>query len=672
MSFFRRLKTIRNLAWLATGFAACSSGQLVLPITLYDATQGSYYYQTLSPSVGSSPYHSSLTNNSTLPQGLQFSDTEYGPRISGTPEVSGQFSFSIEVSDSSNPPLRQAKQYHFTIHEKGSPPFVFLTTTLPDATYGAPYGPQILVTGGTFPYFASGTASNYGFLFDLNTSLASFGPVFTPPGTYQFVVSVADSSVPMQRITQTVTITVKPGISLAPNLLTGTVFQPYSDRIFVTGGGAAPYHFAVATGALPPGMQLDVTTGALSGTPTIPGTYYFQIGVTDSTGLAGSQDYTLGIYGLALSMTPGFSLPVGRMGIDYPPIAFAVQGGVAPYTITKVAGSVPAGMTLTADMILSGTPSVGGSYSFDLDVTDAIGDRGRFVYFLTIQDIVPLTGSLPDAYLGSYYMAELVGTGYSTSAYTISLISGTLAPGIGFVAVPAPSQYEPNRYYLMGTPTQAGLFTFTAEARDPGGLPVDRPFTLRVSQPRLTITKAHNGQFRPGQVGATYIVTVGNNGGGATTDAVTVSETLPAGLAPLSMSGTGWNCSSTSCTRRDVLNPYAAYPPITVAVNVAPNASSPQVNVVTVTGGGSPSASTSDFANIAAPVLSISKSHIGNFVQGQTNATYTSFVRNGGAADQRSRDRDGNATLGSFAGVSFRYGLDLSPWREYLHAQRRS
>ena len=600
------------------------SAQLVLPAVLPDATQGSYYYETITISSGSSPYHSVLTGGSSLPQGLQFSDTEYGPRISGIPEVFGQFVFTVEVSDASTPPIKQARQYHLTIHDAAPHPLMFLADTLPDAVYGAPYGPQILVTGGTYPYTGSYDAG--GFYFDRNSSLIC-GQVLASPGTYHILVTITDSSVPNQRVSQTLTITVRPGISLDSTLVAGTVFRSYSDRIFVTGGGTAPYHFSVASGALPPGVLLDAT-GALSGTPSIPGTYHFQITVADSSGLTGSQDYSLEIYGLTLAMTPG-SLPTGRIGVAYPSTTFAASGGVAPYIITRTGGGTPAGMTLTSDSVLSGTPTIGGHFSFDFTVTDAIGDRGFFVIFLAIQDIVPAT--VRDADVGSQYIVQVAPDGYTT-ACNLTLISGALPPGIAFVAIPASSIYEPNRYYLMGTPTQAGAFTFTLEAQDPGGLPADRSYTLRVSLPRLSVVMAHSGHFSPGQVGATYVVTVANAGGGATTDAVTMTESVPAGLTLASMSGAGWNCYGVSCTRSDPLNAFTAYPPIIVAVNVAADAPSEVVNAVSVSGGGSPPAGTTDSVTIAPPLLSISKAHTGDFVPGQTNATYTAGVSNYGLA----------------------------------------
>ena len=72
------------------------------------------------------------------------------------------------------------------------------------------------------------------------------------------------------------------------------------------------------------------------------------------------------------------------------------------------------------------------------------------------------------------------------------------------------------------------------------------------------------------------------------------------------MAGTGWNCPAggSVCTRGDVLLPGASYPPITVTVNVASNASYMVTNAVTVTGGGSGPASATDIATVIGGVTS--------------------------------------------------------------------
>ena len=96
-------------------------------------------------------------------------------------------------------------------------------------------------------------------------------------------------------------------------------------------------------------------------------------------------------------------------------------------------------------------------------------------------------------------------------------------------------------------------------------------------------------------------MTVSNASATAASGAVTVTENLPSGLMLISMAGTGWTCVTITCTRNDPLAAGAAYPSITVVVNVTPHAVSPQVNAVSVSAGGA-SASTTDPTNIVVNV----------------------------------------------------------------------
>src|SRR5262249_24980761 len=61
----------------------------------------------------------------------------------------------------------------------------------------------------------------------------------------------------------------------------------------------------------------------------------------------------------------------------------------------------------------------------------------------------------------------------------------------------------------------------------------------------------------------------------------------PSGLTATAISGTGWACTlaTLTCTRSDALAAGAAYPSITLTVNVAANAPSSVTNVATVSGG---------------------------------------------------------------------------------------
>jgi len=129
----------------------------------------------------------------------------------------------------------------------------------------------------------------------------------------------------------------------------------------------------------------------------------------------------------------------------------------------------------------------------------------------------------------------------------------------------------------------------------------------------LSITKSHLGTFTQGQTNVTYTVTVSNAAGtAATSGLVTVTDNLPAGLTLVSLAGTGWTCAANSCTRSDALLPAASYPAITATVNVGATATSPQVNAVSVSGGGSVTANASDPTTVLPSTSLCANSSTGN------------------------------------------------------------
>jgi uncharacterized repeat protein (TIGR01451 family) len=210
----------------------------------------------------------------------------------------------------------------------------------------------------------------------------------------------------------------------------------------------------------------------------------------------------------------------------------------------------------------------------------------------------------------------------------------------------------------------------------------------------LTITKSHTSSFTQGQTGATYTLTATNSGTAATSGTVNVVDTLPTGLTATAISGTGWTCTlaTLTCTRSDVLAASASYPAITLTVNVAANAASSITNNASVSNftfcanengfcsfsgtqqvryGANGQYSTLTLTNgtpctnsiFGDPIfgvvktcsfdgeintsnntatdpttvtvggvsdLTITKSHTGNFTQGQTGATYTLTATNSG------------------------------------------
>jgi hypothetical protein len=83
-------------------------------------------------------------------------------------------------------------------------------------------------------------------------------------------------------------------------------------------------------------------------------------------------------------------------------------------------------------------------------------------------------------------------------------------------------------------------------------------------------------------------LSVRNIGGTATSGAITVTDTLPAGLTYVQATGNGWDCSGSTpgqvlCVRNAVLNAGATAPLITVTLSVAGDAASVLQNTAVAT-----------------------------------------------------------------------------------------
>ena len=156
----------------------------------------------------------------------------------------------------------------------------------------------------------------------------------------------------------------------------------YSQTISTT-GGTAPYAFTISAGTLPAGLTLNATTGLISGSPTVAGPFAFTVRATDAAGFTVDRAYTVTVVPAALILTS--DLGNGRVGSGYNH-GISVSGGTAPYAFSVTAGTLPSGLTLDpATGALSGTPIVGGTYTFTITVTDANGASGTLVVTIVIE-----------------------------------------------------------------------------------------------------------------------------------------------------------------------------------------------------------------------------------------------------------------------------------------------
>lgn len=86
-----------------------------------------------------------------------------------------------------------------------------------------------------------------------------------------------------------------PPLTLAcPVDTVATVGVPYTGAL-IASGGAPPYTYSISAGALPPGLSLDPSTGAITGIPLSSGSYDFTGHVVDSVGNEAEASCSAGI-----------------------------------------------------------------------------------------------------------------------------------------------------------------------------------------------------------------------------------------------------------------------------------------------------------------------------------------------------------------------------------------
>ncbi len=159
-----------------------------------------------------------------------------------------------------------------------------------------------------------------------------------------------------------------------PGGVAGQQYAPPSGAQLQAIGGTAPYTW-LSLSNLPPGLNLDPSTGLISGAPdTSAGTFTFTVQVTDST------TPTPNTATRQLSITVVNPLFIGEFspntagvtGQPYGGQNIRVTGGTPPYTRSISSGALPGGVTLNPSTgVLSGTPTTIGTFIFTVQITDS-------------------------------------------------------------------------------------------------------------------------------------------------------------------------------------------------------------------------------------------------------------------------------------------------------------
>jgi hypothetical protein len=390
---------------------------LTITGTLPGGTVGSGYTGTITPSGGTGPYTCSITG--ALPPGLILT----GCTITGTPTTPGSSPITVTVTDSGNPTQTASQNETIVI----SPAALSLSTSnLPDGTVGVPYSATIGAAGGTSPYNCTITAGTLPAGLTLSGCTVSGTP--TTAGSSTVTVKVDDSGSPQQTTSGPETIVINPAaLTLTNTLPNGTVGVVYSAPIDAA-GGTTPYTCSISSGSLPAGLTLSGCT--VAGTPTAAGSSTVTVTVTDASNptktVSQSETITINPSG-TLSLTA--TLPIAIVGVPY---SYTLQatGGTPPYTYSLTAGSLPPGITLQSNGVISGTPTQPGASSFTATVTDNISATASVPLILLVQyPATPYDAELtgPYAYLFQGYDDVVAGV----LAYQTASIGSFTADGTG-------------------------------------------------------------------------------------------------------------------------------------------------------------------------------------------------------------------------------------------------
>src|SRR5205807_2041465 len=115
----------------------------------------------------------------------------------------------------------------------------------------------------------------------LNTSTGAI--IGTPTASGTFSVKVTDAT---GNSSTGCMITINGPLSVTCAAVnTGEVGVPFNSGPMTVTGGTAPYAYSMV-GTLPAGLALNTTTGAITGTPTAPGTFIVQ--AKDANGATGT------------------------------------------------------------------------------------------------------------------------------------------------------------------------------------------------------------------------------------------------------------------------------------------------------------------------------------------------------------------------------------------------
>ena len=467
------------------------------------------YQLTASESGYSGTYTYSIING-TLPTGLTLNGST--GVISGTPTATGSTTVSVQVSDGTN---TGSALLTITVNTVG-----VTSATSANAIQNYAFSYQIVAAGGTTPYtYAAATSLPAGL--SLNTASGLISGTPTTLGSTKFSFTVTDHN--GNTAQGSVTINVKV-IGITSALSVSAIENNIFTYTINGAGGSGTYTYGL-TGSLPSGLTFNSSTGQITGNATVLGTFNVTLNLTDANDSSNTASATLTI----TVNTVGFISASSVAGINGVAFSFSLSasGGTSPYTYQMTGGSLPTGLTLTGSTgIISGTPSVTGSFNVTLKVTDSASHSATATLTIKI-NTVGVTNNISgtiDGFLNTAFTYQLNPAG-GTGPYTFSLVNGNSS-------LPAGLTFNTSSGLINGTPTALGFATPAITVTDSASHTTQ--FSLSMNILTMGITSATTAS---GSTGTSFNYQITVSGGTSPYTYSTSGPSLPAGLTLNTSSG---------------------------------------------------------------------------------------------------------------------------------------
>ena len=265
------------------------------------------------------------------------------------------------------------------------------------------------------------------------------------------------------------TISESPLTITTKSLPNGTVYTPYSQQIAVQSSPGAVLTFSISAGALPNGLTLNSSSGAVTGTPTSSNSgapFVFTVQVSEQGGSSTTAPFSVSMAPPTIVIAPA-SIVGCKVGAAYAQQLTAsggLPGGSYAFALAN-STSLPPGLTLSSSGLVSGTPTAGGIFQTQIKASDSTlsANGGPFTatqMYTTIVAAPTLSispATLPIGFISVQYNQTLSVSGGTAPYKNFAIVTGALPVGLTLNA---------STGVISGSPTVVGSSTFTIAATD--------------------------------------------------------------------------------------------------------------------------------------------------------------------------------------------------------------